>query len=347
MGAALSGGAPSAGYSLVAVAQWFREGSVSYGRAGFERAARGFSAADDAASLDGAHVIVTGANRGLGLAMARALGARAATVHLVVRDAAAGAAAREAVVAAGARAAEVHVCDVGDAAAVRAFAARFEARALPLAALVLNAGFIAKAHALSRDGLEPSWAAAVLQSYLLVALLAPSLARAAAAHPARTPAARVVHVSSGGGLTVGVDAADAQGAARAARGAFDGALQYAHAKRAQMALARAWARRLPRGVGSYAMHPGWADTDGVRTSLPDFHAARAGTLRTAEQGADTAVWLAAAPALPEGVNGALFFDRAVAREHFPLAGTRGPRDEEAAWELAERAVGAAWEGGAR
>lgn len=40
------------------------------------------------------------------------------------------------------------------------------------------------------------------------------------------------------------------------------------------------------------MHPGWADTEGVRTSLPSFHKTFAAKLRTPKQGVDTVVWLA-------------------------------------------------------
>jgi hypothetical protein len=42
------------------------------------------------------------------------------------------------------------------------------------------------------------------------------------------------------------------------------------------------------------MHPGWADTDGVKRSLPRFRKILQSILRNAEQGADTALWLAAA-----------------------------------------------------
>jgi hypothetical protein len=68
------------------------------------------------------------------------------------------------------------------------------------------------------------------------------------------------------------------------------------------------------------MHPGWADTQAVRTSLPRFHAVTRRVLRTAEEGADTAVWLASS-ARPRGTRGAFWFDRRVAPE-YPLPWTR-------------------------
>lgn len=71
---------------------------------------------------------------------------------------------------------------------------------------------------------------------------------------------------------------------------------YARTKREQVALTRQWARRLEGdGVHVHAMHPGWADTKGVRQWLPVFRALTRPFIRTPEQGADTIVWLGSAP----------------------------------------------------
>ena len=75
---------------------------------------------------------------------------------------------------------------------------------------------------------------------------------------------------------------------------FDGVRAYAKAKRAQVALTQEWARRYPEGPFFAVMHPGWADTPGVRTSLPTFRRVTGPILRTPEQGADTLVWLVSA-----------------------------------------------------
>lgn len=40
------------------------------------------------------------------------------------------------------------------------------------------------------------------------------------------------------------------------------------------------------------MHPGWAGTPGVEKSLPSFYDKLKDKLRSSEEGADTAVWLA-------------------------------------------------------
>jgi dehydrogenase/reductase SDR family protein 12 len=48
----------------------------------------------------------------------------------------------------------------------------------------------------------------------------------------------------------------------------------------------------PAGVSFYSMHPGWSDTEGVRSSIPGFHAAFKDKLRDTQQGVDTILWLA-------------------------------------------------------
>ena len=77
---------------------------------------------------------------------------------------------------------------------------------------------------------------------------------------------------------------------------YDGTKAYARCKRAQVVLAEEWTRHLlGTGIAVNAMHPGWADTPGLRTALPGFSRIVGPLLRTPEEGADTIVWLAAAP----------------------------------------------------
>ena len=50
---------------------------------------------------------------------------------------------------------------------------------------------------------------------------------------------------------------------------FDGPIVYARTKRAEVVLTEMWAQQLAgTGVSVHAMHPGWADTAGVRSSSP-------------------------------------------------------------------------------
>lgn len=146
----------------------------------------------------------------------------------------------------------------------------------------------------------------------VLAVLLQSLLRA------HTKPGRVVNVASGGLYTVRLDIDDPL----CERRKYDGTQQYAHVKRAQLMLSDTWAERLAgSGIIVNTMHPGWSDTPGVKTSIPDFRESHAGDLRTPEEGADTIVWLAASPKA-RTLTGEFFFDRAVAPKHFTLAGTQ-------------------------
>nr|ACF79635.1 unknown [Zea mays] len=137
----------------------------------------------------------------------------------------------------------------------------------------------------------------------------PSLEKAA-------PDARVITVASGGMYTEPLNK-DLQ----FTEGTFDGTQQYARNKRVQVALTEWWAEKSgDRGVGFYAMHPGWADTPGVAKSLPGLSERLSGNLRTNDEGADTVVWLALQPK-EKLASGAFYFDRAEAPKHLKFAGT--------------------------
>jgi dehydrogenase/reductase SDR family member 12 len=88
-----------------------------------------------------------------------------------------------------------------------------------------------------------------------------------------------------------------------------------------------------------AMHPGWADTPGLRSGLPGFSRALAPLLRTAQQGADTIAWLAAAPEVA-GRSGLFFLDRR-ARPTYRRRGTRRldeAQERARLWELCQNAT---------
>jgi hypothetical protein len=74
-----------------------------------------------------------------------------------------------------------------------------------------------------------------------------------------------------------------------------------------MILTEEWAERWS-GIAVNAMHPGWADTPGVESALPGFYRATRRVLRTPDEGADTAVWLAASTEAAR-VSGKFWLDR--------------------------------------
>ena len=140
--------------------------------------------------------------------------------------------------------------------------------------------------------------------------------------------ARVINVSSGGMYTQKLAADDLQ----FERGTFDGTTAYARTKRAQVVLTELWAQRLQSaGVMVHSMHPGWADTPGLRASLPRFYRATQFLLRTPEQGADTIVWLGAAPE-PAQRSGGFWHDRRERTTHMVPRTTESDADRNELWE---------------
>jgi NAD(P)-dependent dehydrogenase (short-subunit alcohol dehydrogenase family) len=155
--------------------------------------------------------------------------------------------------------------------------------------------------------------------FLLTSLLWPRLARA--------DSSRVIHVSSGGMYTRRLNL-EALGDTS---GSYDGVTTYAHTKRAQVVMSEQLARRLrPKGISVHCMHPGWADTPGVQSSIPRFWRMTRRILRTPAQGADTIIWLAATDLSLEQ-SGRFWFDRQPRSTHLLLGTTETENQREQLW----------------
>jgi len=230
------------------------------------------------------HVLVTGATSGIGEAMGRAFADLGADVHLLgrSRDKLGRVAAELRTLVPNARIGE-EVCDVSDLAAIRAWAADFAGRVPVLHGLVHNAGVMTDQRRESAQGHELQLATHVLGPHLMTELLL---------DPLRAGPGSVVWMSSGGmyGSKLYADEAGLE----SRTGSYKGVQAYARTKRMQVVLADAWATRLTgTQVKVESMHPGWVDTPGVVQDLPRFHKLTRPLLRTAADGADTAVWLVA------------------------------------------------------
>lgn len=283
---------------------------LAFGAPGFRVASWSFEPLPPDAMV-GRTVMITGANGGLGLAASRALAAVGARVVLACRDRDRGLAAVEMLRAESPDASlELELLDVADPASIQDLAERWGAR--PLSVLVHNAAVLPLAHERTSRGEERTLATNLLGPLRLTRALMPALEAA--------DDARLILVSSGGMFTQRLDLGTLDPHPSAP---FDGAVAYARTKRALVTLGELWAPVLAeRGITVHAMHPGWADTPGVRSSLPRFHALTRSFLRDAAQGADTIAWLAAAPAPAIGTGG-FWFDRRRVSTH-PLPGTTDP-----------------------
>jgi dehydrogenase/reductase SDR family member 12 len=279
---------------------------------------------EDAArpALGGRTALVTGASSGIGEATCEGLLAAGADVEMLVRDGDRGERARAQIehrLGDARGRVRIELCDVSSLVEVRRFAREFLLRHDRLDVLVHNAGVLPPERSHTAEGIELTFATNVLGPHLLTRLLLPALRTA--------ERARVITVSSGGMYTARLDAADPE----LERREYDGPRFYAHTKRAEVVLNRLWAEReAESGIGFSAMHPGWADTAGLASSLPRFHRLMRPALRDAHQGADTVVWLATAPAL-QSPTGGFWHDRTPRPEHlFPWT-RESPEERERLW----------------
>ena len=309
---------------------------LGYSRLGYAIRRRRWAADDPRpGALTGRTAVVTGGGSGLGEATVLGLARLGARVHLLVRspERAAPAVARierqlrdEGLVA------ELRTerCDVSDPAMIDVFAEDFCARdggSTALDVLVHNAGVMPPQRTESVEGHELSVATHVLGPIRLTEQLLPALRRS-------EHGARQVFVASGGMYTQPLPVDDPE----FAEGTYQGAVAYARSKRMQVELAPILDRRWsPDRISTFVMHPGWADTPGLAKSLPAFRTLTRPFLRPAEEGADTAVWLAATEPAPP--SGTFWHDRQPRPTSYRSATRPGRGEPEALWRWAAAAAG--------
>lgn len=295
---------------------WFLKGMQEYTRSGYESAAKRFNPTDLDVNLSGRSFMITGANSGIGKAAAQEIANRGGTVHMVCRNQGRADTAKEEIVEKSKNQdVHIHIVDMSSMRQVWEFAETFSQNNT-LHVLINNAGCMINQRELTDEGLEKNFATNTLGTYILTKALIPLLKKAT------DP--RVVTVSSGGMLTQKLDVENLQ----FEKGTFDGTMAYAQNKRQQVILTERWAAQ-HKEVHFSSMHPGWADTPAVQTSMPSFHAKMQSRLRTEAMGADTVVWLAVSAAAPKQKSGLFFQDRTAVSTHLPLAASRSsPQDEE-------------------
>lgn len=273
-------------------------------------------------ALAGSVVAVTGANSGLGKATALGAARLGAEVRMLCRDVGRGEAAREDLLRE-VPGATLHVdrCDVSDLASLPGVAAELTRQVPRLRALVHNAGVMPPARTETPEGHEETLTVHVLGPHILTEALRAPLAA--------DGGGRVIFVVSGGMYTQRLDLEDPE----YTRGGYSPTVAYARTKRMEVHLAEAWARELAEDdIAVHSTHPGWADTPGVRASLPRFAKAMGPLLRSAESGAETAVWLIAAPA-GHATTGLFWHDRAPRPTNHLARPTPGEDQVRRLWDL--------------
>lgn len=219
--------------------------------------------------------VVTGANRGIGLAAARGLAEQDFTVVITARDPRRGEEARGQLASAG-LAVALRKLDVTRNDDARALARWLREQYGRIDVLINNAGIMSESRTAppdrSSDPLRVS-ATTVMEHFNVNTLGAVRLTQALA--PLMTDDARIINISSGLGQLSDMGGDH---------------LGYRLSKAALNAATRVFASELGgRGVKVYSICPGW-----VRTRLGGGNAPR-----SPEEGADTALWLATAEPAPE------------------------------------------------
>ena len=271
-------------------------GMVGFTTLGYRKARRRWNAVS--AYQGGRKAIVTGATSGIGQAAARQLAELGTRLTIVARsEAKAKEAVAELITQTGNEHIDYELADLSVMADVHALCDRLLAADEPIDMLINNAGALFNPRQQTSEGFEKSFALLLLSPFILTERLQPLLARA------QSP--RVVNVLSGGMYTQKIKVNDLQ----SRRGEYSGSVAYARAKRGLMIVTEYWAERWQDdGIAVNAMHPGWVDTPGVESALPGFYRATKRFLRTPDEGADTAVWLATASEVG-AVTGKFWLDR--------------------------------------
>ncbi len=293
-------------------------GMLGFTRFGYERHRRNWTPL--VCDIRGRTMVITGATSGLGRACAERLAELGASIIMVGRNAdKLSGCVTEIQKQTGNQAIRGEVADLSLMSEVRTLAERLNQEP-SIHVLVNNAGVLLPEREETSEGLETSFATNLLGHFLLTHLL---LDKLRASEPAR-----IVNVSSGGMYTQRIRVDDLQ----FREGRWDGTIAYARQKRGQVIFTEMLAERLEgTDVVTHAMHPGWADTPGVERSLPAFHEKTRNWLRSPEEGADTMVWLAAAPEAAK-CSGLFWLDRQPRKTHV-LPGTREtPGERRALWD---------------
>jgi dehydrogenase/reductase SDR family protein 12 len=270
-----------------------------FSRIGLRRRQRQWSA--HAQRFDGQTWLVTGASGGIGAAIAGEAHARGARVLAAARSPEKlGELVRS---AGGSERMQALRVDFSSVADTRRLVQDLTTRGERIDVLVNNVGLLLDRFERTPEGFESSFVTNLLSHFVLTEGLH--------AGGRFSDGAAVINMSSGGMYGSPLRLSE-MAAAKATD--HDGMAAYAMHKRAQLELTRAWNRRWQGQPRAYVMHPGWVDTPGVQTALPWFRATLRRFLRSADEAADTALWLGGTRP-PVAADGGIWLDRVRDPEH--------------------------------
>ncbi len=249
--------------------------------------------------------LVTGGSGGIGRHIVLEAARAGATVTAAARSESKLRVLREDARRAGIQGVETECCDFTLQSDTERLLRRLEGAGHKLDVLVNNVGVLLDDLSVTAEGRESSFVSNLLSHYQLTE----GLIRAGLL---ASPKATVINMTSGGGYNMPLMVAMLNVTDPTK---YNGVFAYGFHKRAQIVLNQYWRDTYgSRGIAFYVMHPGWADTDGVKRSLPRFRKILRSILRDAAAGADTALWLAGTrPAQPE--HELVWFDRAIRPAH--------------------------------
>jgi NAD(P)-dependent dehydrogenase (short-subunit alcohol dehydrogenase family) len=281
------------------------------------------------ADMRGRVVIITGGNSGIGLAAAREIAKRGATVVITARREMKGATALDIVRRySGNDAAAVLPLDLSSFASIRTFAARMLAEYDRLDVLVNNAGGLLSKRQLTREGYEMTFGVNHLGHFLLTELLLDRLEFSAPS--------RIVNVSSIGHRLGAISFSDPMYEQRP----YNPTEAYNQSKLANVLFTAELAKRLVgTGVTANSMHPGAVrtgfgsadDTQGFERMVMTIGRP---FMISARRGSKTIVYLACSPDVAS-VSGEYFVR---CKPHTPSKNARDPEAARRLWQLSDELV---------
>jgi retinol dehydrogenase-14 len=279
------------------------------------------------AGMVGKTVLITGGTSGIGKATAVALAAMGAKVIIVGRNQERGEAAVEEIKAQSHNdSVELMLADLSVQAEVKGLAEEFQERYDRLDVLANNAGLVQSKRTETPDGIETTLAINHLAPFLLTNLLLERLEQSAPS--------RVITVSSEAQRWGTMDFEAMQ-----SRRKYRGFPVYGMTKLANIMFTYELAERLGgTGVTANCLHPGSVGTNfgqNNRGAMALFFRTFKPFMRSAEQGADTLIWLASSSEV-DGISGKYFSDR---KEIEAKKVAYDPAARRRLWEISEDLTG--------